>query len=382
MATSPQFIGPAPLPLDGRETIVHWSRVQHAADNKRTSKVFGVPRMQTVFNYLINIRRILGGSAEMFWNGGFPGMAFEVPPEIAAEVELDTESLAKEAEDYFKGFKRWLALRGVTANQLMPNIASPDSHLEVQLLAICIAIGVPMRIFLGTEEARLASIQDKDTWNRKIHRRNNKYVIPDLLRPLIDRLIALRVISRPSNGEYFTKWPDVYAISEIDKADVTGKLVKAMAEYIKSGAYKMFPPLQFLTMLMNLSEAEAEEVLDAAEEAASSGELDFIAPESPMEGSPAGIEDRGIQELDRPAGPQRRILRNELTVNPVTRCTSGGQPGFKWGQSGKCYTYTPSDSASRRRARRKARLQGIAVEASRRLSNMEVEDERLSNPQD
>src|SRR5690606_25975697 len=50
---------------------VHWSRVVHIADNRTTSEIVGTPRMKDVFNYLYDLSKILGGSAEMFWKGGF-----------------------------------------------------------------------------------------------------------------------------------------------------------------------------------------------------------------------------------------------------------------------------------------------------------------------
>jgi len=46
---------------------------------------------------------------------------------------------------------------------------------------------------------------------------------------------------------------------------------------------------------------------------------------------------------------------------PVLRCEIDGKPGFKWGQQGKCYTYTSGDTSGSKRARQKAILQGIAI---------------------
>ncbi len=46
---------------------------------------------------------------------------------------------------------------------------------------------------------------------------------------------------------------------------------------------------------------------------------------------------------------------------PVNRCQSGGKPGYKWGDAGKCYTYTPGDSSSEEAAKDKARRQGQAI---------------------
>lgn len=48
---------------------------------------------------------------------------------------------------------------------------------------------------------------------------------------------------------------------------------------------------------------------------------------------------------------------------PVKECQEDGKPGYKWGDEGKCYTYTPGDKASRERAKEKAKKQGRAVES-------------------
>lgn len=49
---------------------------------------------------------------------------------------------------------------------------------------------------------------------------------------------------------------------------------------------------------------------------------------------------------------------------PVGPCSQGGKPGFKWGNEGKCYTYTSGDEASKNSARRKAQRQGLAARLS------------------
>lgn len=49
---------------------------------------------------------------------------------------------------------------------------------------------------------------------------------------------------------------------------------------------------------------------------------------------------------------------------PVQSCQSNGKPGFKWGNEGKCYTYTPGNEQSKNRARNRASEQGRAIEAS------------------
>jgi hypothetical protein len=49
---------------------------------------------------------------------------------------------------------------------------------------------------------------------------------------------------------------------------------------------------------------------------------------------------------------------------PIKRCRKNGKPGFKFGDSGTCYTYTPNNPASRKRARNKAARQEQAAHAA------------------
>jgi hypothetical protein len=48
---------------------------------------------------------------------------------------------------------------------------------------------------------------------------------------------------------------------------------------------------------------------------------------------------------------------------PVQSCTKDGKPGYKYGEGGACYTYTPGNKASRDAAYSKAVKQGQAIKA-------------------
>lgn len=51
---------------------------------------------------------------------------------------------------------------------------------------------------------------------------------------------------------------------------------------------------------------------------------------------------------------------------PVMSCQENGKPGFKWGKSGKCYTY--SNERSRKLAITKAQKQGRAIKSQQRTT--------------
>lgn len=247
-------------------TRVHWTRVVHVPDNCKTNEIFGQPRMKKVFNRLLDIRKLLGGSAESLFKTGFPGYAFEVPPEINDQVELDREGLAKEVDLFMNTLKKYMALQGVSAKVLQGQVADPANHLDVQILAICIALEVPKRVFMGTEEAKLASIEDATAWLNRVKSRQEKQLTPRLIRPTIDLLIAYGAL--PDVEEYFVDWPDLHTMSDADKASVAAQMMSTIVQYVTSGADTLIPPLEMLTNILQWDREQAISVLQAAEERA------------------------------------------------------------------------------------------------------------------
>lgn len=50
----------------------------------------------------------------------------------------------------------------------------------------------------------------------------------------------------------------------------------------------------------------------------------------------------------------------------IKRCRDKGKPGYKYGDVGKCYTYTVKDVEGREAAKRKAELQGREIRKGRK----------------
>ena len=132
---------------------VHWTRVIHIADNLQSGNVFGIPRMQSMFNRILDLRKIKGGIGEMFWKGAFPGISFEIDPKfVTDDPDFDKEEFKREIAAYSDGLQRYLTLVGISAKTLAPNISDhPEKYVRVNLEAIAIALDMPIRVFMGSE---------------------------------------------------------------------------------------------------------------------------------------------------------------------------------------------------------------------------------------
>ena len=240
--------------------VVHWSRCVHIAANRKSSECFGDPELRSIWNYLLNIRKVLGGSAEMFWKGGFPGYAFEVDPEV--EEAPDAEGIREEWQEWANSLRRALIVQGVTVKSLAPQVSDPKSHLNVNIEACCASKAIPKRIYLGSEAAQLASEQDDSHWNGQVAKVQTKYTGPMIIRPVINRLVELGILPQPET--LFVEFVDLSTPSDKDKAEVFVLFVEAFSKYIGGNVDALIPPLEFLTMFAGLSQDQATAILEAA----------------------------------------------------------------------------------------------------------------------
>lgn len=246
---------------DLRDVEVHWTRVLHVADNRKSSNVFGTPRMKAVLNRIYDVRKVLGSSAEMFWKGGFPGYTFEAYPDLTGESELDEESLEEQIEDYVKGLKRYMASVGGKFVSLAPQVADPTNHVVQQIDSICATLGVPRRIFMGAEAGHLASTQDAGTWNRRLGRRQRMYITPKIIRPFVRRLVALRVLPEPEG--IIVNWRDLNVQSDLDKAKVGLLKAQTLMQFVTGACESAMPLHEMYTHILGLNPDEAAAVMKA-----------------------------------------------------------------------------------------------------------------------
>lgn len=258
-----QGAGSIGLPLIAKN--VHWSRIIHVADNLTTSEVFGLPRMQQCFNRLLDLRKLYGGSAEMYWKGAFPGYSFESHPQLGGDVIIDQQDFQNQVENWQNGLQRVFSLMGGSMKALAPQVVDPTPQIETQIEAICIQKGYPKRIFMGSERGELASSQDDSTWNERVTKRRTQYITPKVIIPFIDRLIGVGVLPVPTG--YSVVWPDLSTMSAAEKAQVANQMTMACAQYITAGLNQLVEPHDYLTHFVGFDDETAQNIIENSDAA-------------------------------------------------------------------------------------------------------------------
>jgi hypothetical protein len=245
---------------------VHWTRIIHICDNRLSSDVYGEPRLKRVYDRILDLKKICGSSGEMFYRGGFPGLSIETQPKVTGEeLEFNKEETIDEVENYQQGLKRYLALVGMSAKSLSPQIADPTAHANMQIQMISIAWSIPKRVLMGSEQGQLAADQDSINWNERIKLRQTDYATPYLLTPLVMRLIAFGALPPVGEEGIFVTWPELNTQAPTDASNVANNLTNAMAKYVQSGTDILMSPFHFLTLILKLSDEEADSVIAEVE---------------------------------------------------------------------------------------------------------------------
>lgn len=245
--------------------LVHYSRIIHIAEDLLEGEVFAEPRLESVWNNLLSLEMVTGGSAEMYWQGALPGFAFSAQPDAEFSPD-DKEAMTAEIESYFNRLSRFFRLRGVDIEQLSPQVSDPSAFIDTQITQISAATGIPKRILTGSERGELASSQDQGNWNARVDERRRDFAEPCILRPLIDHLIDIQVLPTPKTG-YVINWPDINALNEDQRVAIDSKRVEMTAKYVGTPGMDVYiPPNIFFRDFLNFNENTIEECMKSIEE--------------------------------------------------------------------------------------------------------------------
>jgi hypothetical protein len=278
---------------------VHHSRVLHIAEGLLEDDVYGTPRLKAVLNRLQDLELVSGGSAEMYWRGGFPGLAFEVDKE-ADSLTLDTTALQTEIDDYVHALKRYMRLEGINAKVLAAQVADPRGVADVLLSLIAAGTGIPKRKLMGSERGELASTQDEAAWDSIVDTRRRDHCEPNILRPFVDRMIETGNLPPPAGDRYFVQWPPLQDPDQAEQAQTAERWTQALASYANAPAAEHVLPLRvYLKRVWHFEQDE----------------IDAIVTES------EAIQDEEDKEIEAARAEEARLLAKAPPTAPVENPT-------------------------------------------------------------
>lgn len=230
---------------------VHYTRVIHLAEHLDNNEVFSIPGLEPIYNWLLDLEKLVGSSNETFYLNARPGTALSVDKdaELTPQALKDMKS---QAEEFENSLRRIMTLRGATATPLNAPVADPKSNADMLISLIAGAKGIPQRILIGSERGELASSQDENNWAAITNSRQKQYATPFILRPFLEIMIDTGNVIEPS-GELKIEWNDANALAPDKQAEIAERKSNTLKNYLFSpGAEEVVPPQEFRQAFLDL----------------------------------------------------------------------------------------------------------------------------------
>jgi len=260
------------------EVRIHHTRVLHITDEKLESDVKGLPRLEAVYNRLMDLEKLVGGDAEMFWRGARPGYQGKLDKDFTMTTDTE-DDLKDQIDEYENNLRRILIMEGVDLQSLAQQISDPSAHVDVQLQMISAVTGIPKRILTGSERGELSSSQDRTEWLSFVKSRREEFAEPNIVRPFVDKCIEYKILPEPKE-KYDVQWQDLFAQSEKEKVDIGKSRSEALSKYASSPMAEMtIPPDEFLRYFLGLEKEQIDQIVEAREVSIREEEKRVLTPE-------------------------------------------------------------------------------------------------------
>lgn len=209
---------------------VHASRIIHITDDALETDLYGHPRLVNVYNYVLDLIKIVGGSAETYWLTGNRGLHVNVDKDIKLKPD-DAAALADEVQDYVDNLSRVLRTRGVDVQNLGSEVADPTGPFKAIIAMISASTGIPQRSLIGAEAGQLASSQDQINWSNFIIDRRSGIAVPIYLAPAIKLFQSIGYLP---TEPYKLVWPKAYVMSPLEEAQTAAQKARVLAQIMKA----------------------------------------------------------------------------------------------------------------------------------------------------
>ncbi len=203
---------------------IHWSRVIHIVRSPLDNPIIGRPILRSVWNYLSDLKKIVGGGSEASLRRGWPGLHANVDADVKLEPK-EKDAIRSQVEEYLIGLTNGILTRKVDISEIATK-GSIDirSNAESVIQQICGTIGAPWRLFIGGELGKANAEQDEGSFQRKIMELRATENDP-IVRQLNRRLIDYGYLPPPKNPDYQVIFGEEEELDEEGKAR-TAKLMK------------------------------------------------------------------------------------------------------------------------------------------------------------
>lgn len=219
---------------DARNSFnIHPSRIIIASEDSDNGSIYGVSSLESVYNSLMDLRKIIGAGGEGFYKNAAQSIVFDLKD--AASAKKNKELLDKfndQYDDFAKNrSRRSMWTPGMEANTLESSLVQPKEFFMNALNDVAAGSKIPATILIGQQTGRLASNEDSRSLLSNVQSRRENFqtvIVRDVLR----WLMKFGIIAK---ADFEIDWTDALALSDNERLDNAGKMATINKDQFTSG---------------------------------------------------------------------------------------------------------------------------------------------------
>lgn len=219
---------------------IHASRIIIASEDADAGWIYGVSSLESVYNSLMDLRKVIGAGAEGFYKNAAQNIVFELKD--AASAKNNAELLNKFNDHYdefsHNRFRRAMWTPGLQATVLNSELTNPKEYFMVALNDVAAGSKIGATILIGQQTGKLASTEDSNNFLSTIQSRRMNFMT-DLVADVIDWMMNTGILKKE---EYEIQWDDLLARSDVEKMVSAKEMAETNNKQFLSGQSVPFSP--------------------------------------------------------------------------------------------------------------------------------------------
>lgn len=217
----------------GASFRIHPSRIVIASEDSDNSGIYGIPVLESIYNSLMDLRKVLGGGAEGFYKNAAQNIVFDLKDAASAKANSALLNKFNEQYDEFSQnrSRRAMWTPGMEAKTLDSTLVNPKDFALNPLIDISAGANTPIALLMGNQTGRLAGDQDSKGFLSQVQARRTDFGT-DMVKGTLDWLIKWGVLPA---AKYTVEWPDAMAPSTEEKLANTEKMATINKLQFESG---------------------------------------------------------------------------------------------------------------------------------------------------
>lgn len=212
---------------------IHPSRIIIAAEGADNGSIYGISELETPYNSLMDLRKIIGAGGEGFYRDASQSLVYNTHPDSrqSADPEL-IKNFNKEVDDFLrKRMRRSMLIPGMDAKTLQSGMGNPKSPFDNALYDVAASAKIPATLLLRHQTGLNANNNDMEYLLTRVQSRRERFQT-GMVRDFIDWLIRHGVLPQE---QYTVEWSDITAKSDEEKLDNAEKMANINEKEFRSG---------------------------------------------------------------------------------------------------------------------------------------------------